>query len=340
MEERITSPSVSKEDLAYESSLRPQTFEEFIGQKKVKENLLIFIQSAKMRKDVLDHVLLYGPPGLGKTTLAYIIANTLGVNIRASSGPVLEKAGDLAGILTNLEEGDIFFIDEIHRLPRQVEEYLYSAMEDFKIDIMLGEGPKAKSVKIPLKPFTLIGATTRIGLLTSPLRNRFGIIHRLDYYSVEELTSIIIRSCKILNFKIDPEGAMEIAKRSRATPRIANRLLRRVRDFAFVKNKQCIDAEIASYALDQMSVDESGLDEMDKKILETIIEKFNGGPVGIRSLAIAVGEEPDTIEEVYESYLVKEGFISRTPQGRVANEKAYRHLNISSKKPPGLFSDA
>ncbi|MCM8759658.1 MAG: Holliday junction branch migration DNA helicase RuvB, partial [Candidatus Omnitrophica bacterium] len=300
---------------------------------------LVFIQSAKMRKDVLDHVLLYGPPGLGKTTLAYIIANSLGVNIKASSGPVLEKAGDLAGILTNLEKGDVFFIDEIHRLPRQVEEYLYSAMEDFTIDIMLGEGPKAKSVKIPLKPFTLIGATTRIGLLTSPLRNRFGIIHRLDYYSIDELTCIILRSSKILNFKIDQTGAMEIAKRSRATPRIANRLLRRVRDYALVMGKECIDEEIASYALNQMSVDERGLDDMDKKILRTIIEKFNGGPVGIRSLAIAVGEEPDTIEEVYESYLVKEGFISRTPQGRVANEIAYTHLKFQSKNPPELFSD-
>ncbi len=339
MKERITSPDVTIDDLKYESSLRPQTFDEFIGQERVKENLAIFIQSARMRKEALDHVLLYGPPGLGKTTLAYIIANNLGVNIRASSGPVLEKAGDLAGILTNLNEGDIIFIDEIHRLPRQVEEYLYSAMEDFTIDIMLGEGPKAKSVKIPLKPFTLIGATTRIGLLTSPLRNRFGIIHRLDYYSVDELTQIVMRSCKLLNFRVEEAGAQEIARRSRATPRVANRLLRRVRDYALVKGKQCIDVEIAAYALNQMSVDEKGLDDMDKKILETIIEKFNGGPVGIKSLAIAVGEEPDTIEEVYESYLVKEGFISRTPQGRVANEAAYRHLKIRGQNHPGLFSD-
>ena len=328
MEERITSPIPDSEDIKYESTLRPKNFEEFIGQERIKENLKIFIKAAKERKEVLDHALFHGPPGIGKTTLAFIIANDMGVNIKATSGPVIEKAGDLAGILTNLEEGDILFIDEIHRLPRTIEEYLYGAMEDFCIDIVLGEGPKARSVKIPLKPFTLIGATTRIGLLTSPLRNRFGIINRLDYYTNEEIKRIILRSSKILKVEITDDGAEEIAKRSRGTPRVANRLLRRVRDYAQVKGKGIIDKEIASLALDMMSVDEEGLDEMDKMILETIIYKFGGGPVGIKSLSIAVGEEPDTIEEVHESFLVRKGFIKKTPQGRVTTELAYRHLGI------------
>jgi len=339
MKENIISPVQSKEDITYEINLRPKTFEEFIGQNKVKENLSVFIKAAKERQEVLDHTLFHGPPGLGKTTLAYIISNKLGVNIKATSGPVIEKAGDLAGILTNLEGKDILFIDEIHRLPRAIEEYLYAAMEDFSIDIILGEGPKAKSVKLPIKPFTLIGATTRIGLLTSPLRNRFGIIHRLDYYSSEELTQIVLRSSKILKIEIEKEGAEEIAKRARGTPRVANRLLRRVRDYAQVKGKGIIDKEIACLALDMMDVDNEGLDEMDKKILETIISKFGGGPVGIKSLSIAVGEETDTIEEVYESFLVRKGFLKRTSQGRVATSLAYKHLGIpfSNNEPESLL---
>ncbi|MCM8772065.1 MAG: Holliday junction branch migration DNA helicase RuvB [Candidatus Omnitrophica bacterium] len=331
MEERITSPEIKNEDLKFENTVRPKTLDEFIGQQKVKDNLRVFISAAKKRKEVLDHVLFYGPPGIGKTTLSYIIANELGVNIKATSGPVIEKTGDLVGILTNLEEGDVLFIDEIHRLPRNVEEFLYSAMEEFRIDIVIGEGPKARSLKIPLKPFTLCGATTRIGLLTSPLRNRFGILHRLDYYSNEEIKEIILRSAKILNIKIDDSGAEEIAKRSRGTPRVANRLLRRVRDYAEVEGKGIIDKKIAVIALNKMDVDEEGLDEMDKKILEVIITKFNGGPVGVKSLSIAVGEEVSTIEEVYESFLVRKGFIKKTPQGRVATELAYKHLGFEKK---------
>ncbi len=330
MDERITSPVAENEDLRYENTVRPRNFTEFIGQDKVKENLAVFIKAAKDREDVLDHVLFHGPPGIGKTTLSYIIANEMGVNIRATSGPVIERAGDLAGILTNLEQGDILFIDEIHRLSRNIEEYLYSGMEEFCIDIMIGEGPKAKSVKIPLKRFTLVGATTRVGLLTSPLRNRFGIMHRLDYYNNEELKTIIIRAAGLINIEINEEGAKEIAKRSRGTPRVANRLLRRIRDYAQVKGRGVIDLEIAKLALDRMDVDEEGLDEMDKRILEVIIHKFSGGPVGLKSLSIAVGEESDTIEEVYESFLVRKGFIKKTSQGRTATELAYKHLGINA----------
>lgn len=329
MEERVTSPVAESEDIRYENAVRPRGFSEFIGQDRVKENLGVFIRAAKEREDVLDHVLFHGPPGIGKTTLSYIIANEMGVNIRATSGPVIERAGDLAGILTNLEQGDILFIDEIHRLSRNIEEYLYSGMEEFCIDIMIGEGPKAKSVKIPLKHFTLVGATTRVGLLTSPLRNRFGIMHRLDYYNNEELKAIIIRAAGLINIQINEEGAKEIAKRSRGTPRVANRLLRRIRDYAQVKGKGVIDLEIAKLALDRMDVDEEGLDEMDKKILEVIINKFAGGPVGLKSLSIAVGEESDTIEEVYESFLVRKGFIKKTSQGRTATVLAYKHMGIN-----------
>ncbi len=329
MEERVTSPVAASDDIRYENAVRPKFFSEFIGQNRVKENLAVFIKAAKERKDVLDHVLFHGPPGIGKTTLSYIIANEMGVNIKATSGPVIERAGDLAGILTNLEKGDILFIDEIHRLSRNIEEYLYSGMEEFCIDIMIGEGPKARSVKIPLKHFTLVGATTRIGLLTSPLRNRFGIMHRLDYYNTEELKMIIIRAAGLLHIEINEEGAEEIAKRSRGTPRVANRLLRRIRDYAQVKGKGIIDLEIAKLALDKMDVDEEGLDEMDKKILNVIITKFGGGPVGLKSLSIAVGEESDTIEEVYESFLVRKGFIKKTAQGRIATILAYKHLGMN-----------
>lgn len=317
-----------RDDGVLDATLRPRSFAEFIGQERVKENLDVFIAAARERKDVLDHVLFHGPPGIGKTTLAYLIAGAMGVTIRATSGPVIEKAGDLAGILTNLEEGDILFIDEIHRLPRQIEEYLYSAMEEFSIDIVLGEGPKARSVKIPVKRFTLVGATTRIGLLTSPLRNRFGIMHRLDYYGTDEIAQIVLRSSGILQIKTSQDGAEEIARRSRGTPRIANRLLRRVRDYAQIKGTGVIDRQIACVALDRMDVDDEGLDEMDKRILETIIAKFGGGPVGIKSLAIAVSEEAETIEEVHESFLVRKGFLKRTPQGRIATPLAYRHLGM------------
>lgn len=313
-------------DREFEKQLRPLNFADFKGQQQIIDNLMVFVTAARQRGEALDHVLLHGPPGLGKTTLATIISNELSVNLKVTSGPVLDKPGDLAGLLTNLEEGDVLFIDEIHRLSPVVEEYLYSAMEDFQIDIMIDKGPSARSVQLTLNKFTLIGATTRSGLLTSPLRARFGINFHLEYYDHEVLTGIVKRSAGILNIKIDDEAAVEIARRSRGTPRIANALLRRIRDFAQVKGTGKIDIEITKYGLNALNIDEYGLDEMDNRILSVIIDKFTGGPVGINTISTAVGEEPGTIEEVYEPFLIKEGFLKRTPRGREATEHAYRHL--------------
>jgi Holliday junction DNA helicase RuvB len=312
-----------------EATLRPAAFAEFVGQDKVVENLSIYIEAARKRGEALDHVLLNGPPGLGKTTLSYIIAREMKASIKTTSGPVLEKPGDLAGLLTSLNHGDVLFIDEIHRLSPVVEEYLYSAMEDFRIDIMIDSGPSARSVQLPLPSFTLVGATTRQGLLTAPLRSRFGIISRLEYYNVKELFHVVMRSAEILKIPIEDEGALEIARRSRGTPRIANRLLRRTRDFADVKGRGIITKEIATIALAALEVDENGLDDMDKRILLAIIEKFSGGPVGLNTLSIAVGEEAGTVEEVYEPYLIQEGFLQRTPRGREVTPKAYVHFGAS-----------
>ncbi len=332
--------NLSTTDKEIEKALRPIHFDDFSGQESVVDNLQVFVAAAKQRGEALDHVLLHGPPGLGKTTLAHIITNDLGVNLRVTSGPVLDKPGDLAGLLTNLEPYDVLFIDEIHRLSPVVEEYLYSAMEDYKIDIMIDSGPNARTVQIKLNPFTLVGATTRSGLLTAPLRARFGITSRLNYYNSKVLTGIVQRSSDILKVGISEEAAYEIARRSRGTPRIANALLRRVRDFAQIKGNGNVDIEIATYGLKALNVDKNGLDEMDLRILNCIIDKFKGGPVGINTISTAVGEEPGTIEEVYEPFLVQEGYLVRTPRGREATEMAYKHLNKSILKRPGtLFED-
>lgn len=328
MPNRMIETNLIEEDIRIEGSLRPQKLVDYIGQEKVKDNLKIYIEAAKQRGDALDHVLFYGPPGLGKTTLASIIANEMGVHMKVTSGPAIEKPGEMAAILNNLQEGDLLFVDEIHRLNRQVEEVLYPAMEDYAIDIMIGKGPTARSIRLDLPHFTLVGATTRAGLLTAPLRDRFGVIHRLEFYTVEELTIIIRQSAAKLSVKIDEKGAVELARRSRGTPRLANRILKRVRDFAQVKYDGAITEEVAKVALDLMDVDKMGLDHVDRNLLTTMIEKFKGGPVGLDTLAAAIGEDAGTIEDVYEPYLIQNGFINRTPRGRMVTELAYRHFGL------------
>jgi Holliday junction DNA helicase RuvB len=332
MAARVIETKVLEEDIKIEGSLRPQTLKDYIGQKKIKDVLKIYIEAAKQRNDSLDHVLFYGPPGLGKTTLAGIIANEMGVNIKVTSGPAIEKPGEMAAILNGLQEGDILFIDEIHRLNRQVEEVLYPAMEDFAIDIMIGKGTSARSVRLDLPKFTLIGATTRAGLLTAPLRDRFGVIEHMEFYSLDELKLIIQHSARILNVQIDEQGAMELARRSRGTPRLANRILKRVRDFAQVKYDGQITLEVANTALDLLDVDKLGLDQTDRLILMTMIEKFAGGPVGLDTLSAAIGEDSGTIEDVYEPYLIKNGLVMRTPRGRVVSDFAYSHLGIEKSE--------
>ena len=336
-DDNLTSPNKIDEDLVNENSLRPCSFDDFIGQKNEIEKLKVFIQAAKQRKESLDHVIVYGPPGLGKTTLSNIIAKEMNVNIKMSSGPILDKAGDLAGILTNLENMDVLFIDEIHRLNSVVEEYLYSAMEDYMIDIMIDKGPNARSIQLNLNEFTLIGATTKLGNLTSPMRDRFGVIIRLDFYSEEDLFLIIKRSSKILNIPISKQGAWQIAKRSRGTPRLANRILKRTRDFAQVESAKEITETIAKEAMNILGIDQNGLDIMDTNLLKAIINNFNGGPVGLDSLGVVISESPKTIEEVYEPFLIKEGYLQRTPRGRIALEKAYTYLNLSKDNQSNIF---
>jgi Holliday junction DNA helicase RuvB len=328
MEERVVNQEADVNELSFEQSLRPQYLKQYIGQDQVKANLSVYIEAAKLREETLDHVLLYGPPGLGKTTLAVVIANEMGVNVRTTSGPAIERPGDLAAILSALEPGDVLFIDEIHRLPRTVEEVLYPAMEDFCLDIVIGKGPTARSVRIDLPPFTLIGATTRAGSLSAPLRDRFGVLSRLEYYTEAQLQDIVVRTAEIMNTEIDEKAAGEMARRSRGTPRVANRLLRRVRDFAQVRGDGTITGELANYALELMQVDRLGLDHIDHKLLKGIIEKFRGGPVGLETIAATIGEEAHTIEDVYEPYLLQIGFIQRTPRGRIATELVYRHFQI------------